>query len=42
MRPIRRVSEIFAVLSDPELRALWFSDWISDVGNFVTFIALAG
>jgi MFS family permease len=41
MRPIRRVSEIFAILSDPELRALWFSDWISDVGNFVTFIALA-
>lgn len=40
-RPIRRIAEIFAVLTDPELRALWFSDWISDVGNFVTFIALA-
>jgi MFS family permease len=32
---------IFAVLKDRELRALWFADWISDVGNFVTFIALA-
>jgi MFS family permease len=40
-RPIHRVSEIFRVLVDPELRALWFADWISDVGNFVTFIALA-
>lgn len=32
---------IFSVLSNRELRALWFADWISDVGNFVTFIALA-
>ncbi len=32
---------IFAVLRDRELRALWYADWISDVGNFVTFIALA-
>lgn len=32
---------IFSVLRDRELRALWFADWISDVGNFVTFIALA-
>ena len=40
-RPIRRIAQIFAVLGNPELRALWFADWISDVGNFVTFIALA-
>ena len=40
-QPIHRVAEIFSVLADPELRALWFADWISDVGNFVTFIALA-
>jgi MFS transporter, NRE family, putaive nickel resistance protein len=33
--------DIFAVLKDRELRALWFADWINDVGNFVTFIALA-
>ena len=32
---------IFTVLKDRELRALWFADWINDVGNFVTFIALA-
>lgn len=36
-----RTAAIFGVLRDPELRALWFSDWISDVGNFITFIALA-
>jgi MFS transporter, NRE family, putaive nickel resistance protein len=32
---------VFAVLRHRELRALWFADWINDVGNFVTFIALA-
>jgi len=32
---------IFGVLRDRDVRALWFADWISDVGNFVTFIALA-
>ena len=40
-RAVHRIGEIFAVLREPELRALWFSDWISDVGNFITFIALA-
>jgi MFS transporter, NRE family, putaive nickel resistance protein len=40
-RPVRRIAQIFAVLREPEVRALWFSDWISDVGNFITFIALA-
>jgi MFS transporter, NRE family, putaive nickel resistance protein len=40
-RPVRRLAEIFAILREPEVRALWFSDWISDVGNFITFIALA-
>ena len=40
-RPVRRTVEIFAVLKDRELRALWTADWISDVGNFITFIALA-
>ena len=29
------------MLKERELRALWFSDWINDVGNFVTSIALA-
>ena len=38
---VRRTVAIFAVLRDRELRALWYADWISDVGNFVTFIALA-
>ena len=38
---IKGALAIFAVLKDRELRALWFADWISDVGNFVTFIALA-
>jgi MFS transporter, NRE family, putaive nickel resistance protein len=36
-----RAVAIFGVLKDRELRAVWFADWISDVGNFVTFIALA-
>src|SRR5919204_440825 len=40
-RRLRSATDIFRVLGDPELRALWFSDWISDAGNFVTFIALA-
>jgi NRE family putative nickel resistance protein-like MFS transporter len=40
-RPIHRIGQIFAILREPEVRALWFSDWISDVGNFITFIALA-
>jgi NRE family putative nickel resistance protein-like MFS transporter len=38
---VKRTMAIFSVLRDRELRALWFADWISDVGNFVTFIALA-
>jgi NRE family putative nickel resistance protein-like MFS transporter len=38
---VRRALAVFAVLKDRELRALWFADWINDVGNFVTFIALA-
>ena len=33
--------EIFGVLRDRELRALWLADFINDAGNFVTFIALA-
>jgi NRE family putative nickel resistance protein-like MFS transporter len=37
----RRALAVFAVLKHRELRALWFADWINDVGNFVTFIALA-
>jgi MFS family permease len=40
-RAVHRVAQIFAVLRHRELRALWLSDWISDVGNFITFIALA-
>src|SRR2546426_6671053 len=38
---LERTLAIFTVLKDRELRALWFADWINDVGNFVTFIALA-
>src|ERR671935_14450 len=38
---VRRTLAIFGVLRSRELRALWFADWISDVGNFVTSIALA-
>ncbi|TMK87322.1 MAG: MFS transporter [Actinobacteria bacterium] len=37
---LRRTAAIFGVLRNRELRALWFADWISDVGNFVTSIAL--
>lgn len=33
--------EIFGVLRDREIRALWLSDVISDTGSFVTFVALA-
>ena len=40
-RSFHRTAAIFGVLRDRELRALWFADWISDAGNFVTFIALA-
>jgi NRE family putative nickel resistance protein-like MFS transporter len=40
-RSVQRTAEIFRVLKDPEIRALWLSDWISDAGSFVTFIALA-
>jgi MFS transporter, NRE family, putaive nickel resistance protein len=40
-RPVHRIAQIFAVLREPEVRAIWLSDWISDVGNFITFIALA-
>src|SRR5437867_7291862 len=38
---VQRTVAIFRVLADRELRSLWFADWINDVGNFVTFIALA-
>jgi NRE family putative nickel resistance protein-like MFS transporter len=37
----RRTTAIFGVLRSRELRAFWFSDWVSDAGSFVTFIALA-
>lgn len=37
----QRAVAVFAVLRHRELRALWIADWINDVGNFVTFIALA-
>jgi MFS transporter, NRE family, putaive nickel resistance protein len=40
-RPLRHVTSIFGVLRDRELRAFWMSDWVSDAGSFVTFIALA-
>jgi NRE family putative nickel resistance protein-like MFS transporter len=40
-RTFHRTVEIFRVLKDREIRALWLAIWISDVGNFVTFIALA-
>src|SRR5215210_6946095 len=38
---VRRATGIFGILRNRELRAFWFSDWISDAGSFVTFIALA-
>jgi MFS family permease len=37
----RRAASVFAVLRNRELRAFWTSDWVSDAGSFVTFIALA-
>lgn len=40
-RSLDRTAAILNVLRDRELRSLWFSDWISDVGNFITAIALA-
>ncbi|HEX9311779.1 MAG TPA: hypothetical protein VGA30_02990, partial [Actinomycetota bacterium] len=40
-RTVHRTAEIFAVLRDREVRAIWISEWISDAGSFVTFIALA-
>src|SRR5919198_4035942 len=38
---LRRTASLFTVLRSRELRAFWFSDWVSDAGSFVTFIALA-
>src|SRR5437867_5043011 len=38
---MRRTAGLFAILRNRELRAFWFSDWVSDTGSFVTFIALA-
>jgi len=38
---MRRTAGLFAILRNGELRAFWFSDWVSDTGSFVTFIALA-
>src|SRR5438046_2564690 len=40
-RSLKDAARVFGVLKRPELRAVWFAEWISDVGNFVTFIALA-
>src|SRR5256712_5455462 len=40
-RSFDRTAAIFGVLRNRDLRSLWFSDWISDVGNFTTAIALA-
>ncbi len=41
VRRLRRAASLFGILRTPELRAFWLSDWISDAGSFVTFIALA-
>lgn len=38
---VHRTAAIFGLLRHRELRAIWFAEWISDVGSFVTFIALA-
>src|SRR5438093_13383776 len=38
---VARTKALFGVLRDGELRSLWLAEWISDAGNFVTFIALA-
>ncbi len=40
-RAVHDVSAIFRILRDRELRSFWMSDWVSDAGSFVTFIALA-
>lgn len=40
-RTVHRTLEIFGVLRDREVRALWLADVVSDAGSFVTFIALA-
>jgi MFS transporter, NRE family, putaive nickel resistance protein len=40
-RPVHRTLEIFGVLRDREIRAVWVADVISDAGSFVTFVALA-
>ena len=40
-RGLRRATVLLRPLRNRELRALWLSDWISDVGNFITAIALA-
>jgi NRE family putative nickel resistance protein-like MFS transporter len=40
-RSVHRTAQIFGVLREPELRAVWFSEWISDAGSFVNSIALA-
>lgn len=36
-----RTAEIFGVLKDREIRAMWMAAWISDAGSYVTFVALA-
>src|SRR3982751_1615572 len=38
---LRRTAGVFAILGKRDLRAFWLSDWVSDAGSFVTFIALA-
>jgi MFS family permease len=38
---VARTRALIGVLRDRELRSLWLAEWISDAGNFVTFIALA-
>ena len=40
-RSLGRADALLRPLRNRELRALWLSDWISDVGNFITAIALA-
>ena len=40
-RTVHRTAALFAVLRDREIRAVWMSEWISDAGSYVTFIALA-
>jgi MFS transporter, NRE family, putaive nickel resistance protein len=38
---VRHATSVFGILRNRELRAFWLSDWVSDAGSFVTFIALA-